>query len=540
MSHVIAGTQKLVHLQSDLERGRIKIPQFQRDFVWDTVQVASLLDSIIRGYPIGDLIYWQTSERLREVRNLGRLNFPAPEKGERVSYVLDGQQRLTSITAALLGLQVELRDGSARDFSSLLVHLNGAEEDTPIVYTKAPDEISGTFLPLTQLWSRQGDQYDNCSGNVRTVRDEFSQRLLTYEIPKVTLKEADLAIATEVFSRINTGGQDLSLFEIMVAKTFDPDQEFDLVEKCDKLAVELKDAGFETIEPTLVLQLLALLLRDDCKKKTILSLSREEFIETWPRAIKNLKKAIDYTKVSFRIPVSRLLPYPALLIPIALFFDTIGKKAPEKRQAKLLADFFWRASWSERYSSASESKLSQDKKTVQSIIQMKRVRYEWAERVNMNYIRDATFTASGAFSKTVMALLATQQPQKYDSGDLVNLRNDCMHRADSLNFHHIFPKAHLKAQQHEDWEINRILNISLVDEFLNKSKIRDRAPSDYMKQFKEVNDDFKESMETHLVRTHYTKGNEGKSAAIWSDDYRQFIKERARDVVALMKSKLVQ
>ena len=343
MSHVTAGTQKLVHLQSDLERGRIKIPQFQRDFVWDTAQAASLLDSIIRGYPIGELIYWQTSDRLREVRNLGRLDFPTPERGERVSYVLDGQQRLTSITAALLGLQVRLRDGSDRDFSSLLVHLNDTEEDSPIVYTEEPDDISGTFLPLTQLWSRQGKQYDACSGKLRKARDEFSQRLLTYEIPKVTLEEADLAIATEVFSRINTGGQVLSLFEIMVAKTYDPDQDFDLVEKCDELAEELEDAGFETIEPTLVLQLLALLLREDCKKKTILSLSRDEFIETWPRAIENLKKAIDYTKTSFRIPVSRLLPYPALLIPIALFFDGIDRRTPKQRQAKLLADFFWRA-----------------------------------------------------------------------------------------------------------------------------------------------------------------------------------------------------
>ena len=169
---------------------------------------------------------------------------------------------------------------------------------------------------------------------------------------------------------------------------------------------------------------------------------------------------------------------------------------------------------------------------------MKRIRYEWSEPVTRKYIRDSTFTASHAFSKTVMALLATRQPRKYDSGDLVNLRNDFMRRADSLNFHHIFPKAHLKAQQYEYWEINRILNISLVDEFLNKSTIRDRAPSDYMNDFYETNDNFEASMKSHLIRTHYTEGDEHASAAIWDDDYPKFIKERARDVVDLMKSKL--
>ncbi|MCD6124882.1 DUF262 domain-containing protein, partial [bacterium] len=53
---------------SMIEEGNIKIPQFQRDFVWDKVKAARLLDSVLKGYPIGNLILWKTKDRLRSLR----------------------------------------------------------------------------------------------------------------------------------------------------------------------------------------------------------------------------------------------------------------------------------------------------------------------------------------------------------------------------------------------------------------------------------------------------------------------------------------
>ena len=539
--YIEQGVQKLQHLSTEIEQGLIKIPQFQRDFVWDVDKAAELIESIIRLYPIGALIYWRTADRLREIRNLGRLEFPEADQGERVNYVLDGQQRLTSILAALLGLEVKLRDGARKDFSSLIVHLNRDDEDSPIVRRDFPDEIDAVCVPLAQLWSRNGDKFDACVGQdkLREARDEFSDRLRTYGIPKVTLIEAELFIATEVFSRINTLGTELNTFEIMVAKTYDPDQEFDLVDKFEEFSTELQGTGFESIDATSILQLIALMLRDDCKKKTILSLERMEFIEAWPSAINNLKAAVDYIKSAFQIPVSRLLPYPSLIIPIALFFHQSKGEPPNSGQAALLADFFWRAGWSERYSASSDSKISQDKRTISSFINEKPVRFDWVEPVTSEHIRDRTFSASQAFSKTVLALLASLQPQQYNSGNLVNLRNDWMLRANSVNFHHIFPKSYLKGKVKEDWEANRILNISLVDDFLNKRVIRARPPAEYMKKFKNQNKKFTATMSTHLIERHYVKDNEKASAAIWSDDYERFVDERACAVVHLLESKLI-
>ena len=67
-------------LISDIEKGMIKIPQFQRDFVWDLTKSADLMDSIVKGYPIGTFIFWKTKERLRSIRNIGGVKLPEPVK----------------------------------------------------------------------------------------------------------------------------------------------------------------------------------------------------------------------------------------------------------------------------------------------------------------------------------------------------------------------------------------------------------------------------------------------------------------------------
>ena len=68
-------------LINDLERGRIRIPSFQRGFVWDSDQVAYFIDSIYKGFPFGSVLLWRTRNALRTERNLGPYQLPknAPE-----------------------------------------------------------------------------------------------------------------------------------------------------------------------------------------------------------------------------------------------------------------------------------------------------------------------------------------------------------------------------------------------------------------------------------------------------------------------------
>src|SRR3990167_4603253 len=119
-------------LMDDISSGRLKIPQFQREFVWEIKKSASLLDSIVKGYPVGSFIFWKTRERLRSVKNIGNLNLPEPTQGDYVDFVLDGQQRITSLFAALKGEKITRGDGKIEDFSEIYVDLD-AKEDEKIV-----------------------------------------------------------------------------------------------------------------------------------------------------------------------------------------------------------------------------------------------------------------------------------------------------------------------------------------------------------------------------------------------------------------------
>ena len=66
-SRITPSSPRLASLLSDVERGNIKIPVFQRQYIWTDEQIISLLDSIYRGYPVGSLLLWSTKEELRKL-----------------------------------------------------------------------------------------------------------------------------------------------------------------------------------------------------------------------------------------------------------------------------------------------------------------------------------------------------------------------------------------------------------------------------------------------------------------------------------------
>lgn len=66
--------------------GEIRIPSFQRGFVWEPEKVAFFIDSLYKGYPIGSLLFWRTNIRLENERQLGNYSLPEPTKGYPLDY----------------------------------------------------------------------------------------------------------------------------------------------------------------------------------------------------------------------------------------------------------------------------------------------------------------------------------------------------------------------------------------------------------------------------------------------------------------------
>lgn len=90
-SRLETGTPFLKDLIADVNSGQIKVPQFQRQFVWKEEQALKLLDSISSNYPVGSLLLWRTKNSLAVERNIGAFKLPETDDMSPTDYVLDGQ-----------------------------------------------------------------------------------------------------------------------------------------------------------------------------------------------------------------------------------------------------------------------------------------------------------------------------------------------------------------------------------------------------------------------------------------------------------------
>lgn len=97
---------KVSELLDQISDGRIRLPNFQRTFVWDINQIIKLLDSLYHQFPVGSFLFWSTDEDIASFRKIGKLELSHDDK-RNVDFVLDGQQRITSLFASLKGIEIK-------------------------------------------------------------------------------------------------------------------------------------------------------------------------------------------------------------------------------------------------------------------------------------------------------------------------------------------------------------------------------------------------------------------------------------------------
>lgn len=520
---------KFSNLISQIDNGYIKIPQFQREFVWSKTKSAELLDSILKGYPIGSFTLWETTERLRTIRNIGGATLPEARKGHPIEYVLDGQQRMTSLYASFKGLKIK-KGKSLEDFENIYIDLT-ADEEGQLVKTNIEGRKKEDVIKLKDLLYGGRKLMRIYPESLDGKLEEYKNRFITYTFSGITLKNVPIDIATEVFSRLNVGGQPLSTFEIMVAKTYDEKRDFDLSVKYDEFISRVEEVGYETIPAITLLQLIAILIKKECTRKHILNINREDIINIWEDAVDSIERAIDYFKSYYRIPVSRLLPYNALLIPFAYFFY-FHKDRPDNKRRMYLDDFFWRTSISGRYSQSLEAKVTQDIRRIDSILKGKLPKYDYEVNTSSSEIIDNGWFSTGrSFIKAILCLYTYQEPKSFNDNSKVTLDNDWLKIATSRNYHHFFPKKFMEGKA-EEFYVNHILNITIVDDYLNKRKIKTKAPSIYMTEFKNQNKELKKTMKTHLIDID--------TFGVFDDDYELFFKKRAKAISQELEKRIIR
>ena len=154
-------------------------------------------------------------------------------------------------------------------------------------------------------------------------------------------------------------------------------------------------------------------------------------------------------------------------------------------------------------------------------------------RVDSDYVWDnGVFRTGNSFVKAILCLFAAQGPESFDDGSKVVLDNDWLIQGNSKNYHHFFPRSWLRKQGWEEWEANHVVNITIVDDRLNKHVIRDKPPATYLKMFGRSGDPkLAARLKTHLINPDRD--------GVWDNDYERFIDRRCAVIAREVNKRLI-
>ncbi len=518
-----------------IEEGSIGVPQFQRGFVWDLKKSAALLDSVIKEYPIGSITLWKTTENLPTLRTIGNLKFTKAKPGTQIYHIIDGQQRVTSLYAILEGVKIANKNGKTTNYGNVYVDLDANLNEKIVVLDKErrPEGEVKRYIKLHELLEQKFSLIKEYTEQKQEKIQQYRDNIRIFNLPEIELSsDADIDFVIEVFTRLNTSGTSLSPFEVMTAKTYDEERDFDLSKKYKKLSADLGDWK---IPSSTVLQVISIFLSDkdelrQCSRKAIFLLEKDAFINMWDDAVRCIETTIDFFKSHYNILISKILPYDGLIVVFAYYFFQKGKgtDAPTSKEAEYLKELFWRIAIAERYKEGLESKISHDVDRVDDILEGKRPSYDWSVDTSpQRIIDDGAFKTSRSFIKTILAVYAAQYPKNFKSGGNITLDKKPLDKKNKINYHHFFPKIFLEKQKEDPFRIDHILNITIITERLNKSDINKRAPSDYLSAFEKENPNLKTHLKTHLINWDEDK--------VLNDDYNIFFNNRAKRISEELK-----
>jgi len=188
----------------DVGRGTIRIPAFQRGFVWDSEMVAYFMDSLYKGYPFGSLLFWRTKAQLRTERQLGPFILPDRDPEYPIDYVLDGQQRITSVFGVF---QTDLKAEHDQEWISVFFDFQAdpTAQQSQFMVLQSTEVDKERHFPLGVLFDVVG--YRNATsgfaGDLLERIDDLQARFQEVRIPVQTFSTEDRATVAIVFERVN-------------------------------------------------------------------------------------------------------------------------------------------------------------------------------------------------------------------------------------------------------------------------------------------------------------------------------------------------
>ena len=506
----------------DIDEGVTRLPDFQRGWVWDDERIKSLIASITNSYPIGAVMFLEQGGEGIRFKSRPFTNVPDDDK-EPERFVLDGQQRLTSVYCAMYNQKPVPTQTIKKEDVERFYYLDiekSLDPDTDrvdaVVSVPADKKIRKDFgrVVETDLTTRIGefenhmfplnivfdsialdewkDDYrdfhldSEISKRIRLFTAEVLNPIILYTLPVIQLdKGTPKEAVCQVFENVNTGGVALTVFELVTA-TFAAD---DFVLRDDW---EMRENNMSRAEGTFELLtvvsatdfLASMTLLAQCrsgrtltvKRKDVLALNLDDYKAYADELTDGYILAARFL-VQQSILKPRDLPYTTQLIPLAVLMSILGNKAEDGVVKEKLSAWYWCGVFGEMYGSANETRFVND---VAGVLAWINGGVE-PDTVNRAFFQPTRLlslqTRNGAAYKGVMALILGEGARDFISGDKMDFTNFV---ADSVDIHHIFPRSYCEKQGYEKSKWNCIVNKTPIAYRTNR-KIGGDAPSKYLR-----------------------------------------------------------
>lgn len=579
--------RSLRELLKEAESGKMKLPDFQRGWVWGDEDIRNLLASISQSFPVGALMTLETG---------GEINFKprtvegAPQEAETTtpsSLLLDGQQRITSLFQTTIRQSIVETVNAKKRAITRWYYINivkaldseasreeaifGMPEtkrltsnfgrDVHLDLSTSEAEYENLMFPINRTfndrdWRRGFEDYwrsrnDTAKYEIyRRFEDEIIDAFSHYHLPVISLgNETPKQAVCLVFEKVNTGGKKLDSFELLTAifaadgfelrKDWYGDPKTDTEGRFGRLR---KHATLEEIASTDFLQALALLYTRDrrrdaeqegktgrelpaisCTRSAILDLPLGAYERYANQVERGFELAARFLRTQ-KIYRVKDVPYKTQIVPLAAILSEFDDVWDQQTVKAKIGRWFWCGIFGELYGSAIETRFAKDFVEVRGWVEGGPEPETVVEATFRDDRLDTMRSRLSAAYKGVHALLMRKGATDLRSGQPID---DTVFWDERVDVHHIFPQAWCKEAK---------VDSSVYDSIINKTPLTRRtnqiiggtAPSRYLSKLVRqgsINDSvLDECLLSHLINPELLR----------SDSFEEFYGDRKNSLLAMI------
>lgn len=574
-------------LLREIREGKVQLPDFQRGWVWDDDHIRDLLVSIARSFPIGAVMLLETGGDVRfQTRPVEGAEAGIPKEQQPERLILDGQQRLTTLTQALspdavvntrtskgkeikryyyFDIKKALESPLSLDEAIIAVDENRQRRtnfgrDIELDLSTRELECQQLCFPCSQIMS--SDSWETTLHQVApehfAAYMDFRNLVLTpfrnYQLPVILLKkETSKEAVCLVFEKVNTGGVALSVFELITASyaadgyNLRDDWFGSRLRNVESRKARIEaDELLKGIEATEFLQAVSLLHTHELRQSDIaagktgkqvrpVSAKRADVLQlplpawqTWAKPLENGFKLAGRFLRKECFYSRKELPYSTQLVPLAAVLAQLNERWLEPKIYEKLSRWYWCGLLGELYGGAVETRIANDYEELL-------VWFEDDDAVPRT-VRDASFQSER------FDTLRSRLSAAYKGINILVLREgakDWFWKASiqeldahevALDIHHIFPRAWCEAQGIPRERYDTLLNKTPISYKANR-KIGGDAPSQYIGKIQtEKQVDLSDSEMDALLVSHALS-----PGLLRADNFNDFIEDRRRQLAQLIE-----